>query len=44
VEAGAAKIRAFATFHPQDMLTAPASKGLAWQDMLSFQAEFAPRS
>jgi DNA polymerase len=37
--AGAAEIRAFATFHPQEMLATPACKKLAWQDMLRFKAE-----
>jgi DNA polymerase len=39
VAAGAAEIRAFATFHPQEMLATPACKKLAWQDMLRFKAE-----
>ena len=38
--AGAAEIRAFATFHPQELLATPACKKLAWQDMLRFKAEF----
>jgi uracil-DNA glycosylase family 4 len=37
--AGAAEIRTFATFHPQEMLATPACKKLAWQDMLRFRAE-----
>jgi DNA polymerase len=37
--AGAAEFRAFATFHPQEMLATPACKKLAWQDMLRFRAE-----
>ncbi len=28
-----------ATFHPQEMMTAPTCKGLAWQDILRFRAE-----
>lgn len=39
--AGAAPIRAFATFHPQEMLTTPACKRHAWQDLLRFKAELA---
>lgn len=31
-------IPAFATLHPQDLLTAPISKRLAWQDLLAFHA------
>lgn len=37
--AGAAGIRAFATFHPQELLATPACKKLAWQDMLRFKAD-----
>ena len=37
--AGAISISAFATFHPQEMLMTPASKRLAWQDLLLFRAE-----
>lgn len=37
--AGTAEIRAFATFHPQELLATPACKKLAWQDMLRFKAE-----
>jgi len=29
---------ALATLHPQDLMAAPASKRLAWQDLLAFQA------
>jgi uracil-DNA glycosylase family 4 len=36
--AGSTRISAFATFHPLELLTTPASKRLAWQDMLSFRA------
>jgi len=37
-------VRALATFHPQEMVTAPTCKGLAWQDILRFRAEMdAPR-
>lgn len=31
--------RAIASLHPQDLLTAPANKALAWQDLLAFKAE-----
>jgi DNA polymerase len=27
-----------ATFHPQDLIAAPLSKRLAWQDLLAFRA------
>ncbi|MBX9455134.1 MAG: uracil-DNA glycosylase [Rhizobium sp.] len=36
-----AAIRAYATFHPQEMLATPACKRLAWQDMLRFRSELA---
>lgn len=31
-------IPALATFHPQELLAAPANKALAWQDLLTFRA------
>lgn len=31
-------IPAFATLHPQDLVTAPVSKRLVWQDLLAFRA------
>ncbi|WP_313601866.1 uracil-DNA glycosylase [Rhizobium sp.] len=31
------KIPALATFHPQELLAAPANKALTWQDLLAFQ-------
>lgn len=37
--AGTGEIRAFATFHPQELLATPACKKLAWQDMLRFKAD-----
>jgi uracil-DNA glycosylase family 4 len=37
--AGSAQIRAFATFHPLEMLATPTSKKLAWQDLVRFGAE-----
>lgn len=39
LSAGAAQVRAFATFHPQEMLATPTCKRLAWQDMMRFGAE-----
>lgn len=30
-------VKALASLHPQDLLTAPANKALAWQDLLAFQ-------
>ncbi|CAN7177017.1 uracil-DNA glycosylase [Pararhizobium sp. LjRoot255] len=35
---GGLTIPAFATLHPQDLISAPASKRLAWQDLLAFRA------
>ena len=34
-----AGVPGLATFHPQEMITAPTCKGLAWQDILRFRAE-----
>jgi len=31
------EIRALATFHPQELLTAPSNKALTWQDLLAFR-------
>jgi DNA polymerase len=31
-------VRALASLHPQELLNAPASKALAWQDLLAFKA------
>lgn len=39
VEAFSARARAFATFHPEELMTTPASKRLVWQDLLRFRAE-----
>ncbi|OBZ96044.1 DNA polymerase [Pararhizobium polonicum] len=36
--AGGATVPALATLHPQDLISAPASKRLAWQDLLAFRA------
>ena len=38
VAAGPGIVPAIATLHPQELLNAPASKPLAWQDLLAFQA------
>ncbi len=37
--AGGLKVPVMVTFHPQDLSAAPASKRLAWQDLLAFRAE-----
>ena len=34
-------VPAIATLHPQDLLTAPVNKRLAWNDLLAFQAKLA---
>jgi DNA polymerase len=39
IAAGSGTARGFATFHPEELLTTPISKRLAWQDMLRFGAE-----
>ena len=38
IEVSGRSIPAFATLHPQDLMTAPVSKRLAWQDLLAFRA------
>lgn len=38
VACGHGIVPAIATLHPQELLNAPASKPLAWQDLLAFQA------
>jgi len=38
IEVSGRSIPAFATLHPQDLVTAPISKRLAWQDLLAFRA------
>jgi uracil-DNA glycosylase len=38
IGAGPMTIPAIATLHPQDLLTAPINKRLAWSDLLAFQA------
>jgi uracil-DNA glycosylase len=35
---GGLTVPALATLHPQDLMSAPASKRLAWQDLLAFRA------
>ena len=39
VAAGHLIVPALASLHPQELLNAPASKSLAWQDLLAFQAK-----
>ncbi|NTB97599.1 uracil-DNA glycosylase [Agrobacterium tumefaciens] len=41
VAAGHLILPALASLHPQELLNAPASKSLAWQDLLAFQARIA---
>lgn len=41
VAAGHLVLPALASLHPQELLNAPASKSLAWQDLLAFQAKIA---
>ena len=38
IEIAGRPVPAFATLHPQDLVTAPISKRLAWQDLLAFRA------
>lgn len=38
IPVGGLTVPALATLHPQDLLSAPASKRLAWQDLLAFRA------
>lgn len=38
VDVAGRMVPAFATLHPQDLMTAPISKRLAWQDLLAFRA------
>lgn len=38
VACGPGVVPGIATLHPQELLNAPASKSLAWQDLLAFQA------
>lgn len=44
VEAGDTRFRAFATFHPEELITTPASKRYVWQDLLRFRAELGNQS
>lgn len=39
IGSGNASIPAIATLHPQDLLTAPVNKRLAWSDLLAFQGK-----
>lgn len=41
VPVNGAIIPALASLHPQELLNAPASKSLAWQDLQSFRARLA---
>jgi DNA polymerase len=41
IGAGSGTVPALATLHPQDLLTAPINKRLAWQDLLAFQRRIA---
>ncbi len=43
VEIAGRTVPAFATLHPQDLVTAPVSKRLAWQDLLAFRAGLGAR-
>ncbi|MCV9963488.1 uracil-DNA glycosylase [Pararhizobium sp. BT-229] len=38
IPVGGITVSALATLHPQDLISAPASKRLAWQDLLAFRA------
>lgn len=37
VRFGAHEFKAIATLHPQDLITAPANKALAWRDLMTFR-------
>ncbi len=37
------RVQAMASLHPQDLVTAPANKALAWQDLLLFKQALPPR-
>lgn len=41
LKAGSVTAAAMATFHPQDLMSAPAGKRLAWADLLAFKAKIA---
>lgn len=41
VDARGSRFPALATFHPQDLVSAPISKRQAWQDLLKFRSELA---
>ena len=41
IAASGAPVRAFATFHPEELMTSPSSKRLAWQDLLQFKSDLA---
>lgn len=42
IGAGGHTVRAMATLHPQELLAAPASKALAWMDLLAFSERLDP--
>lgn len=42
IGAGGHAVRAMATLHPQELLAAPASKALAWMDLLAFSEKLSP--
>ncbi len=39
IQVGGSTVPSLATLHPQDLISAPASKRLAWQDLLAFRAQ-----
>ncbi|MDE1159282.1 MAG: uracil-DNA glycosylase [Neorhizobium sp.] len=39
VRFGACEFKAIATLHPQDLITAPGNKALAWRDLLTFRLQ-----
>lgn len=42
VQVAGMNVPALASFHPQDLLTAPANKALAWKDLLAFRRRLNP--
>ena len=42
IGAGGHAVQAMATLHPQELLAAPASKALAWMDLLAFSERVNP--
>lgn len=43
IPVGVSRVRAFATFHPDELIGTPSSKRLAWQDLLRFRHELGGR-